>query len=186
MNKKIILIDMDGVLADFEAGFLRAWRQKFPNLPYIPLEKRKTFHVRDDYPKELEKDVESIITSPGFFQNLPLIPMAKEAIIKMEALGYEVFICTRPISKYENCVLEKYHWIEHNLGYEWTQKLIVAKDKTLIYGDILIDDRPQHLGLKKPTWTHVLFDRPYNRNAKDKLRITWDNWEKILKSSLVT
>ena len=172
---------MDGVLADFEAGFLKAWRKKFPNHPYVPIEKRKTFYVRDDYPKELEKDVENIFTAPLFFQNLPKIAGSKEALKKMQDLGHEVFICTRPISKYENCVLEKYNWIVQNLGYDWTQKLIVAKDKTLIYGNILIDDRPQHVGLKKPAWTHVLFDRPYNRNVKDKLRITWDNWEDILR-----
>lgn len=172
---------MDGVLADFEAAFLKEWQKKFPKHPQIPLEKRKTFYVRDDYPKELEIDVESIFTSPGFFQNLPVIAGGKQALIKMQDLRYEVFICTRLISKYENCILEKYHWISKNLGYEWTKRVIVAKDKTLIYGNILIDDRPEQVGLKEPTWTHVIFDRPYNRNVKDKRRITWDNWQQILK-----
>lgn len=171
---------MDGVLADFEAGFVKAWQRKFPKIPHIPLEKRKTFSVRNDYPKELEKDVESIYRTPGFFQNLPEIPGGKEALTKMQESGHEVFICTSPISKYENCILEKYHWISKNLGYEWTKRTIMTKDKTLIYGDILIDDRPEHLGIKKPVWKHVLFDRPYNRNVTSKLRIAWDNWEKVL------
>lgn len=180
MNKKIILIDMDGVLADFERGFLEAWKKKFPNHPHIPLDERKTFSVFDDYPSNLRGDVGKIAREPGFFQNLHEIDGGKEAINEIAGLGHEVFVCTKPIDRYENCVLEKYHWITEHLGYEWTKRVIVTKDKTLIYGDILIDDRPEHKGLREPSWIHVLFDRPYNINVKTKLKITWENWKKIL------
>ena len=172
MNKKIILVDMDGVLADFEGRFLEKWRRKFLNHPHVSLE--------EDYPDGLKKEVESIFSAPGFFENLNIISGGKESLAKMQALGHKVFICTSPISKYENCVLEKYHWISKNLGYEWTKKMIVTKDKTLVFGDILIDDKPEQIGLKTPAWKHVLFDAPYNKHIKTKLRITWKTWEKIL------
>lgn len=180
MNKKIILVDMDDVLADFEGQFLETWKKKFPRHPYVPIEKRETFRIEDNYPGEFEKDIRNIYTAPGFFENLSLIPGAKEAIAKMQSLGHDVFICTSPISAYENCVLEKYHWVAKNLGYEWTKRMIVTKDKTLIYGDILIDDKPEHKGLRTPLWKYVLFDAPYNKKVKANLRITWKNWEKIL------
>ena len=180
MNKKIILVDMDDVLANFEKGFLEKWKNKFPHHPHVPLIGRTTFHIEDDYPDELEKEIRSIFSAPGFFENLDMIPGGKEALVKMEALGHTALICTNPISKYENCVLEKYHWVSKNLGYRWTKKMIVTKDKTLIYGDILIDDKPEPVGLRKPVWKHVLFDAPHNKSVKNKLRITWDNWEKIL------
>ncbi len=171
---------MDGVLADFEARFLENWRKKFPNHPHVPLEQRETFYLEEDYPDGLEKDIQSIYSARGFFENLDIIPGSIEALTKMEALGHEAFICTSPISKYENCILEKYHWTSKNLGYEWTKKMIVTKDKTLIYGDILIDDKPEHLGVRTPVWKYVLFDAPYNKKVKSELRITWKNWEKIL------
>lgn len=180
MNKKTILVDMDGVLANFEKGFLEEWTKKFPNHPHIPIEKRRTFYLSEDYPRELEKEIDSIFSAPGFFQNLSTIRGGKEALIKMESLGHEVLICTNPISKYENCVLEKYHWVSKNMGYEWTKKMIITKDKTLVHGDFLIDDKPQHLGLKKPAWQHILYEAPYNKDVPGKLRITWSNWEKIL------
>ena len=181
MNKKIILVDMDGVLADFETGFLDSWKGKFPHHPHVSLEKRETFYLMESYPGGLENDIDSIYKAPGFFQNLGVISGGKEALAKIQALGHEVFICTSPISKYENCVLEKYHWVSNNLGYEWTKKMILTKDKTLIFGDFLIDDKPKHVGLQKPVWEHVLFDAPYNKHIKTKFRITWENWEKILK-----
>lgn len=180
MDKKIILVDMDGVLADFEGRFLEIWKKKFPHHPHVPLEKRETFYLEEDYPEGLEKDIGDIFSAPGFFENLDIIPGSKEALTKMEALGHKVLICTSPTSKYENCVLEKYHWVSRNLGYEWTKKMIVTKDKTLVIGDMLIDDKPEHKGLRIPLWKYVLFDAPYNRKVKSDLRITWKNWEKIL------
>lgn len=179
MHKKIILVDMDGVLADFEAGFLKIWKRRFPHHPQT-LEKRKTFRLADSLPNGLNQDIRSVLSSPGFFANLKPIPRAKEALEKMQKLGHEVLICTSPISEYENCVLGKYRWVAKNLGFDWTKKVIMTKDKTLIFGNILIDDKPEYKGMRKPAWIHALFDAPYNRHAKTKLRITWKNWEKIL------
>ena len=180
MNKQIILIDMDDELADCEAKFIENWKEKFPNHPHIPIDRRKTFHIENQYPNELKQEVEGIFSAPGFFENLRIISGAKEALLKIQRLGHNIFICTSPISNYENCVLEKYHWVAKNLGLEWTKKIIMIKDKTLVFGDILIDDKSEHTGVRKPTWRHVLFDAPYNRHIKTKLRITWSNWEKIL------
>lgn len=179
-SRKIILVDMDGVLADFEKGFLDSWQRKFPTHPHIPLKDRKTFSVFDDYPNNLRDDVGKIAREAGFFQNLPEIEGAKEGLEEIQRLGHEVFICTKPIDRYENCVLEKYNWVAKHLGYEWTKKIIVTKDKTLIHGDILIDDRPKHKGLRKPVWKHILFDKPYNKNAKENIRITWKSWKEAL------
>ena len=61
-------------------------------------------------------------------------------------MGHEVFICTAPLTNYENSVLEKYKWVEKNFGHEWIKKIILTKDKTLIKGDILIDDNPEIFG----------------------------------------
>lgn len=180
MNKKIILVDMDGVLADLETRFFEQWRKKYPAHPQVPLEKRRTFRLEESYPNGLGKEIQSILSAPGFYKSLAVISGGKEALEKMQQLGNDVFICTSPISNYKNCVLEKYLWVEKNLGFEWTKRIIMTKDKTLIFGDILIDDKPEHVGLRKPAWKHVLFEAPYNQHIKARLRITWDSWEKIL------
>ncbi|HEY4486736.1 MAG TPA: 5'-3'-deoxyribonucleotidase [Candidatus Paceibacterota bacterium] len=176
----IILVDQDGPLANFEQGFLDGWRFQFSDELFIPLEERKTFYLRDQYQKHLREKVESIYFAPGFYKNLPPVDGAIEAIKELVALGYEVMICTSPLGRYENCILEKYQWIEKYLGEDFTKKIILTKDKTLIRGDILIDDKPGVTGIFEPSWEHVIFDYPFNRPIIGKRRINWGNCKEIL------
>ncbi len=175
-----ILVDMDGVIADFEGKFLEDWRKTYPDRHYIPVEERVTFYVTDQYPFEIRNLVESIYHSPGFYRSLAPIPGALDALRELRKLGQEVFICTSPLSNYENCILEKYQWVEHYLGREWVQRVILTKDKTIISGDILVDDRPYVRGVETPRWEHVLYDQPYNRSEASKKRLTWENWRTVL------
>lgn len=175
-----ILIDMDGVIADFDQEFLLRWRERYPDKLYIPLEERKTFYLKDSYPEELKPLVVEILLEPSFFREMLPMPGAKEALAGMQAQGFEVFLCTSPLSTYNNCVLEKYEWVERILGPAWVRQIILTKDKTVIKGDLLIDDKPLITGVQAPPdWEHILYDRPYNRDAKRR-RLTWDNWRNIL------
>jgi len=177
----IISIDMDGVIADFEKGFLDSFRKKHPERKHIPLNKRTTFYVKEQYPKELQDLVESVYLEPDFYRTLPPIPGSLEAISEITKLGHEVFICTSPLSKYENCVLEKYQWIDEHLGKEWTKKIILAKDKTLIKSDFLIDDKPEIKGIHTPIWEHIIYEQPYNSKENSKKKLNWKNWKSVLK-----
>jgi 5'-nucleotidase len=179
-----ILVDMDGVLADFEQGFLDRWRARHPDQPYVPLEERTAFYILDQYPQHLKPLIREIQYEPGFIRELPPIPGAVAAMDAMRDAGLEVFICSSPFTEYENCVGEKYAWVDAHLGQRWIPRIVLAKDKTLIKGDVLIDDRPVVDGVAEPSWEHVLFDQPYNRDQRDKRRLTgWDNWRSVLLSS---
>lgn len=49
-DKKLrVLVDMDGVLADFEGGFLKKYRRRYPTEPYIALDERRGFWVSSQY-----------------------------------------------------------------------------------------------------------------------------------------
>lgn len=45
----LVLVDMDGVMADFDAHFLTKWKQTYPEEPFISLEDRRTFYLVDQY-----------------------------------------------------------------------------------------------------------------------------------------
>ena len=176
----LILLDQDGVLADFETEFLNRWRERYPTRPFVSINDRKAFYLRDDYPKELWSDIRALQTEKGFIEALPPIEGAIAAIRYLENLGHDVRICTTPLSDYENCVAEKFVWVERHLGREWTRRIIMAKDKTLIIGDILIDDRPSVEGTMKPSWQHVIFDTPYNQAADGKRLRGWANVQSLI------
>lgn len=176
----IVLVDQDGPLADFERGFLESWQHQYPGAFCIPYEERRSFYLRDEYPPHLRTWVDGIYGAPNFYHNLPPTPGSVAAIHEMLELGLDVRICTSPLTRYENCVLEKYQWTEEHLGREFTKRMIVTKDKTVVRGTYLIDDRPAVEGSLKPEWEHVLFDCPYNRQVPRKQRLDWSNWREVL------
>jgi len=173
-------VDMDGVLSDFESEFLQRWRERHPDKYYIPLEERTTMYVKDQYPDELKPLVVEIVLEQGFFRDMMPVSGGKEALFEMEDMGLEVFICTSPLATYQNCVLEKFEWVDRELGRQWTKRIVLTKDKTLVKGDYLIDDKPNITGVQSvPDWEHILYDCPYNRHV-NKRRITWKNWKDVL------
>lgn len=177
----IILVDQDGVLADFAERFLELWRQRYPDKFYVPNEKMTSFELTESYPPELREQVEGIYNSEGFILSLSPVAGAVSAVKQMVELGHMVKICTSSLTQYEYCVGEKYAWVEKHIGRDFTKNIILTKDKTLVRGDILIDDKPEIKGIATPEWEHIVFDRVYNRHITGKRRITWQNWQQILK-----
>ena len=181
----IILIDQDGVLADFEHAFLAAWRERHPDIAPVAYEDRKSFNLLEDYPPELRRKAEAIYTAPGFIRELPPVPGAIEAFEELLALGMDLRICTAPLRQYENCVAEKFQWVERHLGRAATERIVMTRDKTLVRGDLLIDDKPRVEGaVARPSWRHIVYDAPYNRHVADRPRMTWANWRSALAGEL--
>ena len=181
----IVLVDMDGVLADFDAEFARryelAHRTGRPDDgPDVDVTTRAEFKVDTLFPAQWTDRVRAISAAAGFFRGLPVVPGAVEGLSALEAAGHDVFICTAPLTRYENCVAEKFAWVEQHLGPRWVSRIVMTKDKTLVHGDVLIDDKPHVTGVRTPDWEHVRYTRSYNAAVADVPRLTWDNAVQVL------
>ncbi|XP_061031745.1 5'(3')-deoxyribonucleotidase, cytosolic type [Eubalaena glacialis] len=187
-----VLVDMDGVLADFEAGLLRGFRRSFPGEPHVPLQERRGFFACEQYRAlrpDLADKVASVYEAPGFFLDLEPIPGALEAMREMNDMqDTEVFICTSPLMKYDNCVHEKYRWVEKHLGPQFVERIILTRDKTVVLGDLLIDDKDTIQGQEEtPSWEHILFTCCHNQHLAlpppRRRLLSWrDNWKEIIDS----
>jgi 5'-nucleotidase len=179
----VVLVDMDGVLVNFTDGWLKEWNTVNSDRPIAQDIPWTHFYAEEAF-KHLgiaeNSEIEALMHRPGFFRDLEPMPGAIDSIKQMVACGIDVFICTAPLTN-SNCFSEKAEWVEHYLGKEWLRKLIVTKDKTVIHGHYLIDDKPEISGLyEEPSWEHVLYDQLYNQWVTKKHRLTWATWPSLL------
>jgi 5'-nucleotidase len=181
-SKPVILVDMDGTICDFNSELLRLVHEEL-EARLLKHEDLTLFRTEDCFPHYMRDQVAKLSDRKGFYQNLKPIPGGVEALLEMRGLGYEVFICTTPKKFYHNqdCVYEKHAWVMKHLGKEWTERIILTRDKTLVQGVVLIDDKPEIVGAITPVWTHVYYDQPYNRRDTKKPRINdWMLWKEVL------
>lgn len=178
-SPKIILIDQDGVLADYQSTLHKILVREHPDKTWLPLHQLAHHDTEKNYPKEYGDIIEEITLRKGFYRSFLPIKGGREALEHMQALGHDVRICTAPKRKYQNCVLEKLEWIEEHLGSTWAEQTIITRDKTLVTGNILIDDKPNITGACAPTWKQIFYDQPYNR-AHSKPRLNWLNYKEVL------
>lgn len=111
-NKLICFVDMDGVLANFDGGVGR------PNFDPDP-------------PEMFVK---------GFFRNLKVMPGARAAISAILEMSHiDLYIGSKPTTSNPHCASEKVEWIGEHFP-ELLKKMLLICDKTLLRGDLLIDD----------------------------------------------
>ena len=115
-RKKIVYVDMDGVLVDFMSA-----------VDELPEEYRKKYKNRYDM-------------VPGLFGNMKPMPGALEAFRKLGE-HYEVYILSTAPWRNPSAWEDKRLWVERYLGKDGYKKLILSHNKHLCAGDYLIDDR---------------------------------------------
>ena len=109
----------------------------------------------------------------GFYTSLEL---KKDALVAMDLFKkhilkgrHEVYILTAPSIKNPLSYTEKTVWVEQHLGEFWVERLIISPNKSLLLGDVLIDDSAEgrgqenfkgnliHFGSKKyKNWNEVM------------------------------
>ena len=133
----------------------------------------------------MKNEVLDLIAEEGFFSSLKPFPGAISALKDMVESKINVRLVTSPHPTCPGpCAKEKYDFVIKHLGSEWIDRVVIARDKTPIHGDFIIDDKPRIKGINKaPSWEHIHFDQPYNRfvegASKMKRLKNWSEWQHL-------
>lgn len=178
MQNLPILIDQDGVLADFVTGLydVLKWYTSTELYALLPdPTKLTTFYIHESVDTgnkahdELLKQVicEIVDNHNSLFLDLPVMQGALHYVkqLKVEAAkeSMDVVICTAPHVKNRTCHSDKVNWVRLKLDELWAKHMILTHDKTLVQGLVLVDDKPVITGAITPTRRHIVFDSSYNQ-----------------------
>lgn len=132
------LFDLDGTLADYDGQLIEDLRKiASPIEPEI-------YNVHNNYPY-LEARRHVITNQRGWWLGLKKLPIGFEILDACKYIGYKINILTKgPSSKY-HAWSEKLEWVHNHIGKDYIEGVTVTHDKSLVYGDILVDDYPDYV-----------------------------------------
>jgi len=128
MEKKILFIDMDNVLVDFQSGIDKLAET-----------------TKQDYEGHLD-DV------PHIFSEMKPVAGAVDAVQKLRE-RYDLYILSTAPWNNPTAWSDKLNWVKKHFGNDegdvFYKRLILTHHKDLCHGDYLIDDRPDKCGVGK-------------------------------------
>ncbi len=177
-----VLVDMDGVLADWTGLFNERISSLYPHLDFPFLKDNSSWEMATGATPEMLEAINLVKEMPGFYADLKPIEGGRAALEAMLAQGFDVSICTSPWIQNPTCASDKLAWLDRHIGHGWADRAIITKDKTTVRGDFLIDDKPDIKGIYRPEWEHIVFDAPYNKHLPTTSRriSVWEEWHDVI------
>ena len=131
---KILYVDMDNVLVDFQSAF-----------PLVDPQVLKAYEGHLD-------DV------PSLFSLMQPMPQAVESFDELSKKFDTYILSTSPWNN-PSAWTDKLNWVKKYLGKSAYKRLILTHHKNLNQGDFLVDDRLKH-GVDKFQGEHIHFGSP--------------------------
>ncbi len=135
MKKKILYVDMDSVLVDFQSGI-----NQFSN------------QILAEYNERYDE-------IPGIFGKMKPIEGAIDSYVNLSK-SFDTYILSTSPWENETALVDKLRWVKKYLGKVAYKRVIFSHHKNLNVGDFLIDDNDKRNGVDGFTGEHIHFGSP--------------------------
>lgn len=164
---KRIAIDMDEVIADFNAKHLELFNREYnENLTVQDLTGTRLRLLRP----HLQREILAYLREPSFFRDMEVMKDSQQ-VIRQLTEQYEVFITTAAM-EFPTSFTAKYEWLREHFDFIDDMHYVFCGDKSVIHADYLIDDNVRHFD--RFMGQGILFTAPHNVNETGYVRV--DSW----------
>ena len=176
MNKFIIGLDVDGVIADFVGKVLYYQNSIFKtNFKHSDI---TSYHIESIIGATNLETILKVMETNQDCKYFDLIPGALELVSFLKQLGKVVFV-TAPCTRYRAWADDRLFWLNKHFSAK-RHDVISISDKTLFIGNILIDDSSANINSWLSTnRTAIKVSQPWNQEPKSPFVKCVDNLSEI-------
>jgi 5'(3')-deoxyribonucleotidase len=173
-----ILVDLDGVTADFYGSLLDLYNEEFGDS--LTREDLVSWELSPEiFTKTTTKYLRGYFDRRNFWSGMKPIPGAVESLKYLHSQGHDILVVTAVPLDSRECCYEKLIWVEKHLPFIGHNNFVATLRKSAVSGDILFDDGPHNIEAF-PALTCAM-DAAYNRSAKADFRVkSWESFIKVV------
>lgn len=158
-----LLLDVDGIIADFETAFLEVARD-LTGRDIVRDPTQWCMEAQCRLTEEEAGEVWSVIHGSRFARDLDPYPFAVDNVKSLSELC-NVYFVTSPMEENPTWAHDRALWLRSHFGDELGSKVISTKHKHCVRGNVFVDDKPEHI----EQWSRAhgdgaafLWNRAYN------------------------
>ena len=178
-KRKRMLTDVDEVLCDFQSPVFEMAKQIFGKDVGPHSYDGTVWDIFAAFTPEETKVLLAECEKPGWCASLKPLPGAQEAVAELRK-HVDLFAVTSPFHS-TTWVYERERWLAEHFGFERSQ-IVHTSAKYLVCGDVLLDDKPDHITAwqaEHPDGLAMLWPIANTRNLPlDKWRVK--DWPDVL------
>lgn len=178
-----ILFDADDVAEALLENWVKTLNKRYSTTASV--EDVTDWDVTVAFPTLTKQQIYGVLQEDEVWANLTPMPGAQEYLKRLYDEGHELYMVTA--TDYRTCrvkierILELFPFLD-------TNHIIIAHNKQMIRGDVLIDDGPHNL-INGP-YFRILFDQPHNRGINEKKygmyrAVGWEQVYQLIHENLV-
>jgi 5'(3')-deoxyribonucleotidase len=166
-----ICVDMDEVMADTLAEYIRRYNQTFDeDVTPQDLAGKGLWEIA---PLDRQQQLRSFLDAEDFFEDLDLMPGSQD-VLRQLSDRFEIFIATQAMAV-PNSLGPKYRWLQRHFPFIPPSHYVFCGDKSILRADYLIDDQPKNI--LRFEGQGLLYSAPHNLSATGFVRV--NNWEEV-------